>query len=134
MTPKDHDFDWVKARLECSLFDEFVCLRSLIEKNVKQRQDALPPKSRFSFQFKRDGLHEFSAIRYRCQSDAVTFSVSQECSHILVQGSTKSFRLTVTLNDDGECRFRINGEKEEYLSWQVARKSLEDLFVFEEAA
>ena len=35
--------------------------------------------------------------------------------------------VTLTLNDEGECRYKINGEGE-YLRWQVARKVLEPLF------
>ena len=35
--------------------------------------------------------------------------------------------LTLTLNDEGECRFIIDGEGE-FLRWQVARRALCRLF------
>ena len=35
--------------------------------------------------------------------------------------------VTLTLNDEGECRYKINGEGE-YLRWQVVRRALEPMF------
>ena len=35
--------------------------------------------------------------------------------------------ITLTLNDEGQCRFVIDGEGE-YLRWQVARRALYGLF------
>ena len=37
MNPQDQDFDWVKARAECSLSAEFVGLRCLVRKNIEIR-------------------------------------------------------------------------------------------------
>ena len=130
VNPKDADFNWVKARRECSLFAEFVVLRNMVEKSVKERKCDFSQESRVEFEFRRDGKYEFSAIRSAYRPDAVTFSITEKEPYILVQDSKKTFRLTVTLNDDGECRFKIDGEGE-YLRWQVARKALEDLFMFE---
>ena len=37
------------------------------------------------------------------------------------------FRLDLTLNEDGEWRFKVEGEEGEFLPWQVAQKALEDI-------
>ena len=41
----------------------------------------------------------------------------------------KNLELTLALTDEGECRFRIDGEGD-YLRWQVARKALEEIFFY----
>ena len=38
-----------------------------------------------------------------------------------------SFEITLTLNDNGQCRYRMDGEGE-HLRWQIVRRALEPLF------
>ena len=41
----------------------------------------------------------------------------------------RKFVLTLILNDDGKCRFKIDGEGgKEFLVWQVMRRALDGLF------
>ena len=35
-------------------------------------------------------------------------------------------RITLTLNEDGERRYQIDGKEKEYLRWQVLRKTLKE--------
>ena len=46
---------------------------------------------------------------------------------IVKKPGDRSYTVKLTLNHDGECRYKINGEGE-YLRWQVARKVLEPMF------
>ena len=54
---------------------------------------------------------------------SVTFKLEKDC--ILVgsnPSSLVSFKVTLTLNDDGECRYKID-HKGEYKCWQVLRRA-----------
>ena len=73
------------------------------------------------------------------KTDDNTFVVSREtkkhvafelrCDHIYVNGSgiKDNFKLTLTLNDKGECWYRVDGGEEEFLRWQIMKKALRDL-------
>ena len=39
MSPKQHDFDWVTVRAECSLAVQFERLKADVEKNVAARNE-----------------------------------------------------------------------------------------------
>ena len=60
-SPKDRDFDWVKARLECCEEREFVRRCDLVEKHCAPHREARSDNSRTSTEFAalRDGLDEF---------------------------------------------------------------------------
>ena len=58
---------------------------------------------------------------------SVAFNIEHE--YILVTGFKHNdpLRLTLTLDDDGDCLFQINGEGQ-YKRWQVIRRALKPLF------
>ena len=58
-----------------------------------------------------------SSIRFQFKQNKDAIEVAHSSTGIM-------FAVTPTLNNDGECRYRINGEGE-YLRWQVAQKALE---------
>lgn len=131
LMPENDDFNWVKARLDCSLCFEFERLRRNVESSIKERIAPLPKDSptRISYnnangilQVSRDPTGDAAGKSY-----CVLFRLEDD--HISVSGAThqKPFCLTLTLNGEGECRFKINGEGE-YRRWQVTRKALESLF------
>ena len=139
MNPQDQDFDWVKARAECSLSAEFVGLRCLVRKNIEIR-NGLPDGQSFKERnkaalFEHEDLSEekFCVRRHDVMGARVCFEIRDE--HILVEfTSGKNFlerppiSLMATLNGEGECRFEIEGEEGYFLRWQVLHKTLEYLF------
>ena len=129
-----HDFNWVKARQECSLALEFVRLLKAVQGDTRERQKGLKKqelKVQLSFEADANGL-EFMVIRTgngspRCVSFALqrgTITVTKNESN-----PADNFDLTLTFTDKGEYRFKVNG-KGEYLRWQVSRKSLEEIFFY----
>lgn len=134
--PTEPNFDWVSARHNCSLPNEFERLKNLVEKNCIQRSRCLTKDSAVDFTFSggEQGSRRFSVARAPIsgvfgKTYEVSFSLRDD--HILVidewTESTRQIVLTVTLNRDGECRFVIDGEGE-YLRWQVARRALCPMF------
>ena len=129
--PENDDFNWVKARHECSLCSEFERLWCNVESSTKERSAAIPKDSPT-----RISCHSANGILQVSRhptgdavgkSHCVLFRLEED--HISVTGATHQnpLRLTLTLNGEGECRFKING-KGEYRRWQVTRKALESLF------
>ena len=124
MSPKDSDFDWVTARRECSIAHEFIQLQRLAEQNVAERQKDLgkslllqtdPP---FAICRQAYGLKSWSWV--------VTFFIVGNEIHVRNHDGSVKSTLTLTLNDAGECRYRIDG-KGEFVRWQVLRRFLEPL-------
>ena len=131
--PATHDFDWVTARIECSLPNEFECLRVLVKTNCLKRRSFLEDDGAANLVFSgENGEDEFSVTRQPAantygSTHKVQFFLRQD--HILIDDrwGDQCMTLTLTLNDEGQCRFVIDG-KGEHLRWQVARKALHGLF------
>ena len=129
------DFGWVTARDKCSLPNEFERLKLLVEANVRTRKSCMKKESVFDFAFHNSDESEFSVSRSPISGvygSTQTVSFSLKNSHILVTDGWKSperrLCLTLTLTDDGECRFLIGNGEGEYLRWQIARRALCPLF------
>ena len=132
MSPQDDDFNWVKAFAECSLNKEFQELKRVASYHVRERKKHLSPESPTRFHF-----HEFENDRGYFEIDRsakggrtkteVLFSLRE--NHILVEKNADEteYILTLTLNDEGECRYQIDG-KGEFKRWQVLRRALQYLF------
>lgn len=122
------DFDWVTARAKCSLPNEFEHLRSLVERDTATRKRHLPNDNSMDFQFNEGGPDHFSVMRAPVRNVhggtyVVTFHHRND--HILIEDGwgDRRLTLTLTLTDEGECRFVID-RKGEYHRWQVARRAL----------
>ena len=139
MSPKDHGFDWVRARAECSLAVQFERLKADVEKNVADRNGIVPEGKVLGFEFKKNDLFfkvlrtSSSAIRW------VTFQIStpevsgtSEHIKVLDDDENELFRIALTLNSNGDCRYKIAEDDGTYegecLRWQVIQKALEPLF------
>ena len=127
--PQCHDFDWVTARHECSVANEFVRLRECVRASVAKRRKLRPEKAQVDFNF-TPAEDDFTVRRHPVQGtygDTYNVTFSLHTDHISVttdwQGTNASSSLRVTLNDAGECRITIDNEGE-YLRWQVARRML----------
>ena len=62
--PMAHEFDWVTARVDCSLPNEFECLRLLVETNCLKRRSFLKDNGAAHLVFSgENGDDEFSVTR-----------------------------------------------------------------------
>ncbi|MDE0261420.1 MAG: hypothetical protein OXJ37_03340 [Bryobacterales bacterium] len=135
-SPKDQDFNWVKAHSECSLAFEFALLQRDIERAADERSGQLPENSIGKLAVRstsgticierEDGLDRLNPH--------VLFHLMPK--HIRVRQNDrrdgKEFELTLTLNKAGKCRFQKDG-KGRYKRWQVIRCALERLLFRDDA-
>lgn len=126
------DFDWVTARAKCSAAEIFESLRQLALGNVAQintfRGGTNPqgPRFKFSDADPRKGRgffvwDTFSATERR----AVDFWLLDDVIRV-EQSARTPIDATLTLNDDGQCRFKVGTD--ELDNWQLLRRALEWLF------
>ena len=119
MSPKDEYFDWVSERKKCSLQYKFEELKIHAEKNAATA----------GFEYQTNG--EFFVLsRSGKRARSVTFNLDLTKDHVLVKSTPAhfaAFKITLGLNDSGECRYRLNGEGE-YKCWQVLHRVLERVF------
>ena len=130
MTKEDQNFNWVKALQDCSFEIKFTVLRCSVEKTVQVRRQGLKTDDRALLEFQTINDRKFIVIRHGFGSGRVSFQLEANRTAVVTQSTLAGeeldkFTLTLTLNDDGECRFKIDG-KGEYLPWQVERRALED--------
>jgi len=111
-----------------------VAMYEMIRQAIKEDVEKIKPLRAGSgsiFTFNTNG-NKFSVIREGKASlySIVNFALSADNKEILVTNGSDvlQFKATLTLNDEGECRFKINGEAGDKDSWQVRRKALEELF------
>jgi len=105
----------------------FGLLKQDAEKNVETIKAVTKPQGgeipvRFF-----DNDSSFGVIRETYKGEiGVRFSLRQDAVSIEGQGVNVSFTATLTLNDEGECRFTVGGQTLD--RWQVLRRALEPLF------
>ncbi len=136
MSPKDHGFDWVTVRAECSLAVQFERIKAAVKEDIVARNKLVSNGGSLHFNFserEKDRMFYVTAHYNPKNSSSVYFMLNP--SHILVQDNVENeiFRASLTLNADGDCRYKMaKGEDGtydgEYLRWQVIRKALETLF------
>jgi len=118
-------FDWVTKRSLCSLPNVFKALRLQVEEDVKIRNALRPNNSPYEFSVTENG-DEFSVLlEAKDGHRSVIFSLCEYA--ILVRGDNgnKMFEVTLTFNDEGECRLNVNEQERDW--WQVRRMALEEL-------
>lgn len=123
-TPKD--FDWVKARSECSAVVIFKKLGDDVKKNVDD-MNALDnsDKPRFSF-IVGEGLSQPFSVH---SGEAyIRFVLDQEAGRIKIESNWRVFVITATptLTGNGNCKLRVN--ESELERWQFVRMVLQDFF------
>ena len=60
--PKTHDFEWVDARVKCSLSNEFERLKHLVKENCATRRKHQRPEAMVEIAFHEDD-DEFRVVR-----------------------------------------------------------------------
>jgi hypothetical protein len=122
------DFNWVKARAECSAAQVFKELELGAKEDVEKRNLLRSPEEQFRFLVAQAGPDRFAVIREAARgSRSVDFMLAH--SIISVDAGLSKFSGVITLNNFGECRLRVGNDELE--QWQFRRKALEQLFFSE---
>ena len=130
MNPQDQDFDWVTEHLGCSVAYEFAKLELAAKTAVEKlcQSEHCGPEIEIKFQSKGQKLFEVSRNRTTWEGASLQFCRNRK--EIIVKDTRKEtvvFKITLTLTEEGECRYQIDG-KGEFLRWQVIRRALKPLF------
>lgn len=122
------DFDWVTARVGCSIGAIFERLRVLVEADVETRNAALGAEPMYKFEFSKGDSSRFAvlvtgrkthgAVHFQLKGDRILIS---ETNH-----TTKVTEVRATLSDDGECRAKVGSR--EFDLWQLRKLALEEFF------
>ncbi len=118
-------FDWVSQRSSCSLAVVFKELRTEIEQDIKTRNGLRPNYAPYEFSLAdHDGGFRVFLKAKELQM-AVSFILGEHAILVRDDKGIEMFSVTLTFNDQGECKLNVNGEERDY--WQVRRMALEDL-------
>ena len=130
MFAEDHDFNWVEALDKCSPACQFALMREDVGKLTAMRQSKCmgdPVKLEF---YGGDEVFEVRRVPV-CgnlgKSNRIAFRLHRDTIRIEGNGLKDSIVVTLTVNDDGDCCFKIDNEGC-YRRWQVTRKALEPMF------
>jgi RNase P/RNase MRP subunit p29 len=128
--------DWVKERSQCSAGAVFERLKIEIENDVQVRNSLIPKGHDYKFHFEvTDSRKDLIVSLHGKIFDKTTprdinegISVHIDGSAIIVRENDlkEKLRATLTLNENGECRLKIDGV--EYESWRFRQAALEELF------
>lgn len=124
-TPKN--FDWVKARSECSIVAVFKQLELEAEADMERRNN-LNRKETSRFKYSHGTNKNPSFYVRRDNGDSLLFMLDPNPARINVTGNDGKIFLTatLTLNNDGECKLKVGDKELEH--WQFLRLALEDFF------
>ena len=133
--PKDHDFNWVEARRNCSFSTEYIEFKNAVKRSVEERRKDLPDDRGADVRFKEESNEptKFSVHRGTPGHEGHTMILFSLVDGEILVAQAKGFhqtsrpRMSLTLNDQGECRYKI-GDEGPYLRWQVVRWAVEALF------
>lgn len=130
MNERSADWDWVSERAKCSTRARFSVLRELAKRDVASRNSTLG-NERYAY---REGSSDKKvevaftvwdmlagirrAVEFELHEDEITISSDPPEWSLLV---------TLTLSDDGYCKFSV-GADDSLDAWQVMRRALEALF------
>jgi hypothetical protein len=119
-------FSWVRERHSCSAYAMFTKLKLEIEQDVKERNDLRPEERWYGFRVVSNGS-TFSVLRDGNKiSRSVTFSIQDDEIFVMDDKDKVILKASLTLNDEGVCRFKIEGKERE--SWQLRKMVLEEMF------
>jgi hypothetical protein len=126
------EFDWVKARSECSIGVIFEQLKRDLQSDVDKNQALRPEPAGlpcfygFRLAIANTGRAAAVIVEGTGIHDSVTFRLTDTAIEVVGNDGKLRFQATPTLNSKGECRLKINGE--EYEAWYLRKMALEDIF------
>jgi hypothetical protein len=118
-------FDWVTERSLCSLPKIFKDLRLQVEEDVETRNALRPDNSPYEFSVAGNGSDFTVLLESKDVHRSVIFSLSDHAILVRDDKGSQMFDVTLTFNDEGECRLNVNAEEHDL--WQVRRMALEEL-------
>jgi len=118
-------FDWVSQRYSCSLPAVFKELRTQIEQDVKTRNGLRPNNAPYEFSLVDHNGGFRVLLKGKELEMGVSFSLGEHAILVRDDKGVEMFAVTLTFDDQGECRLKVNGENCSY--WQVRRMALEEL-------
>ena len=130
MSPKSHEFNWVKARSECVLPLEFERLKDSVKNSIQEIESELRSFDMREVSPRELWVYEKNTVTGSKYGVSLILRTNDhEGDHIAVMDymQNTSFKITLTLNDNGQCRYVVNGDGE-HLRWQIVRRTLEPLF------
>ena len=127
---KPADFAWVKVRHACSIQQMFEELKFAIKQDAEAVSEMLKndaPPRRFKILERSKFIKVYEENPYAEETPAIMFTLSGKIIQV-ADGATNTgiFDVTIGLNDDGDCKFMLNGKERD--SWQIRRQALEPLF------
>jgi hypothetical protein len=128
---KEMEINWVRARNACSTQQMFERLKADIQEDVKTRNDLVPKHPEFGFPFGFRVVEAANSLRIVREGipplvDAVVITLNKESITVSDPNGQIMLTATVTLNDEGNCVFRVKNEEREL--WQFRKMALEKLF------
>jgi len=123
--------NWVQARANCSIHSIFKALEQGAREDIAEIESLLTAHDETKFSVVASS-RQFSVIRVSDPMTSASESVDVRCQRddITVHRANTSgeelmFTATLTLNNEGRCKLKVNGVEME--QWQVRRMALEAL-------
>jgi hypothetical protein len=116
----------VKARSSCCAGKIFDQLRRDIARDIEERNALRPENAHYAFSLTPDHGKLVVSINTNQLHDLVIFTLTSTGTSVHEHTDKLMFDALLTVNDQRECRFEINGQ--EYEFWQMRKKALEKLF------
>jgi hypothetical protein len=125
-TERMTNFNWIKARADCSLAQVLRQLELGVRNDVDTVNAQRMADDRHKFSISAS-TGRFSVSRESSRAVPLSVDFSLEGDEIVVcTGDEIILTATITLNHEGRCMLRV--DEEEVEQWQVRRMALEDLF------
>jgi hypothetical protein len=121
------EFSWVKARAECAVVEVLKALQRGAQQDVSERNELLDTTAQVRFKIEMNS-DSFSVLRIGNRVSASVKFTPTKTGIRAMNGTKLVLEGDLTLNDEGQCRLRVNGDEHEVEFWQFRRRALEDLF------
>jgi hypothetical protein len=122
-----NNFDWVKARYECSVAALFESLKAQLETDVAERNGMRNgPPFYFGFKVVPNNTRVSVIVEGSEIYDSVVFQLTNNAIEVKDNDGNLQFKATPMINDEGECRLNVNGSEKEL--WHIRKMALENLF------
>lgn len=122
------NLDWVTARAECSLYKMFKELRNGVKQDVAKRNELRQEGERVRFEMGAESGKGFSVFREGPTGTEAMDFFFENTEIRVADPNNVLFRMTVTVSNDGRCKFVVDGKELE--QWQVRKMALEKLFFY----
>ncbi len=122
------ELNWVEARSVCSLERVFRELQLGAQYDVEQANKVMKESTESNASFDIADFpsgRSFMVFRGGGQNGTVKFHLAND--QIVVAGPGETFSITLTLDNEGRCKLRVDGG-DGLEQWQVRCMILEDLF------